>query len=346
VLYADYNQLGAHDALPPSLFSLPCLHALSLTHNALLLLPSAVRLATRLDSLYLSYNGLTVLPEHIGGMVSLRELTLTHNALTELPNAFVTLGKLESVLLSGNELVRLPRRLGDLSALRELHVDHNQLEALPTSTARLKSLKSLHVQHNAIDFLPGGLHHLAHLTSMRVEGNCFKRRRNSSARGSITAETLNLKPVDRQKSAVNLNKGRSVAGDAAFKKDLMLAQRMATSDSGESSASPSWRSAEPRASFAPSRSEADGKTPKRVCSAPSLSRMGSSSRLSGMLRLTPRSPSQYIPCSAHGSRRARPPSTFRARCTLGMPRLTPRSPSQFRARCTLTARALRVCVCV
>ena len=232
-LYASHNRIAA-EGLPESLFALPSLLALSLSHNRLEALPQSVRYATRLEALFVSHNALTELPRQIAGMVSLQELHADHNRLVELPAALVTLPRLHTVDVAHNGLRRLPARLGDLARLRTLHANHNELRALPASTVRLTRLCALHVQCNRIDFLPAGLSRMPHLTSLRIEGN------------AMASDSFSRKA--RRKLTLVANRRKTAAGGDATAKDLVLSKRLSSIKSaptgvhstGEHGEAPPW----------------------------------------------------------------------------------------------------------
>jgi Leucine-rich repeat (LRR) protein len=108
----------------------------------------------RLQSLNLSNNRLTALPESLGQVVQLPALDLANNQLTALPESLGRLARLESLDLYNNQLTALPESLGDLARLQSLDISRNQLTALPDSVGRLRQLHSLDLTGNSVSDLP------------------------------------------------------------------------------------------------------------------------------------------------------------------------------------------------
>ena len=87
----------------------------------------------RLDSLDLSTNQLTTLPESIGNLSSLKELYLYDNQLTTLPESIGNLSSLERLSLHHNQLTTLPESICNLPSDCYISVFNNQLRSsIPT----------------------------------------------------------------------------------------------------------------------------------------------------------------------------------------------------------------------
>ena len=82
-----------------------------------------------MQSLDLSGNQLTALPEWLGSSRSCSRWTSAANQLTALPESLGQLTQLQSLNLSGNQLTALPESLGQLTQLQTLNLSDNQLTA-------------------------------------------------------------------------------------------------------------------------------------------------------------------------------------------------------------------------
>ena len=129
-----------------------------------------------LQSLLLSHNQLTQLPENIfSNLNQLQELDLSHNQLTQLPaNIFSNLNQLEILLLSHNQLTQLPENIfSNLNQLQELDLSHNQLTQLPANIFNnLNQLEILLLSHNQLTQLPENIFsNLNQLRSLHLSHN-------------------------------------------------------------------------------------------------------------------------------------------------------------------------------
>ena len=113
---------------------------------------------TRLQSLRLNNNDLTILPDNVfDGLTSLKWLILKNNDLGELPdNVFDDLANLISLLLDDNDLGELPDNVFDgLANLISLSLDGNDLGELPDNVFDgLSNLISLSLDGNDLGELP------------------------------------------------------------------------------------------------------------------------------------------------------------------------------------------------
>jgi internalin A len=103
---------------------------------------------TQVETMDLSRNRLSTLPESFGNLVNLSTLLLQGNDLKHLPASVERLHKLKVLYLSGNSLTELPEWIGLLSQLESLDVGWNNLKALPDSLLNLKKLKTLFLHGN------------------------------------------------------------------------------------------------------------------------------------------------------------------------------------------------------
>jgi len=112
--------------------SLPRLHTLDASANALTVLPAAVSQLTSLRALAVRQNRLAGLPAELGGLPQLRSLDARQNILAGLPSALGGMQQLRSLLLDGNRfglgikaLGRVPVFDGqELPCMREARAHH------------------------------------------------------------------------------------------------------------------------------------------------------------------------------------------------------------------------------
>jgi internalin A len=163
------NGLGLTE-LPLSLAEAQ-LDTLDLSANVLTEVPNWIGDFVQLDSLYLYGNRLTTLPEEFGKLAKLRTLYLFSNQFGELPDCLRELKLLETLFVSTNHLIVVPDWLGELESLRTLNLTSNNLTKLPESIGRLKSLRMLNVARNQLTVLPESLTDLTSLTELYLQDN-------------------------------------------------------------------------------------------------------------------------------------------------------------------------------
>ena len=148
--------------LRPAWFNnLDRLTTLGLSRASLREAPRSVLRRLDLDSLALSGNFLTTLPQDLfAGQDRLRTLNLSDNMLRELPlGVFDGLSDLEFLDMSGNSLTTLPPGLfEDVGSLRELALQRNSLTTLPAGAFDgLGDLRLVSLYDNSLTTLPAGV---------------------------------------------------------------------------------------------------------------------------------------------------------------------------------------------
>jgi len=99
---------------------------------------------TVVDTLNLSNQGLTQLPNFVLTKIKLQELNISHNNLTgALPAEIRQLRNLRKLNISYNQMTGLPAEIGQLTDLSELNLSYNRLTGLPYELGNLKNLKTL-----------------------------------------------------------------------------------------------------------------------------------------------------------------------------------------------------------
>ncbi|CCH01785.1 Leucine-rich repeat-containing protein 40 [Fibrella aestuarina BUZ 2] len=187
-----FNQIGND-----SVFITPNKHLLALTlqGNKLTRIPTSVRNARNLESLWMGNNklaelnvkaikrlkhlydlnlynaGLTSLPKQIRKLKHVRVLDLYYNELTTLPKQIGNMRRLEQLAVAHNKLTSLPPQLARLRRLDTLYAHHNPLATLPTAFNRFKAIRLLDLSYNRLSAFPDQLVDLKTLESVDLSGN-------------------------------------------------------------------------------------------------------------------------------------------------------------------------------
>lgn len=149
---AENNQyLAKLKELPVHLNQLSQLKYLSLAGN-LLTNCQGIR-NTTLHTLDLSTNQLNNI-DGIGKLTHLESLNLSNNQLTALPQEILQLKRLKSLNVSKNPLLIVPDWLFEMDALEELNLEQTQLKTLPAAVQKLTRMQSLKLKKNPFESLP------------------------------------------------------------------------------------------------------------------------------------------------------------------------------------------------
>ncbi|XP_014235537.1 leucine-rich repeat and calponin homology domain-containing protein 1-like isoform X2 [Trichogramma pretiosum] len=155
--------------LPEEITEFVFLEKLYLNQNAIKCIPETVLSLQSLSYLDISRNQLLTLPKEICHL-PLQTLIVSYNRLSSLPedlNLITTLAELDA---GHNELRNLPYRIGDISTLKYLDLRKNYLVNLPIELMSLKLWK-LDISGNRISVLPNELRKMTSLVSFKVHDN-------------------------------------------------------------------------------------------------------------------------------------------------------------------------------
>jgi Leucine-rich repeat (LRR) protein len=177
-------------------------------------LPDTIGELVSLESLNVSNNQLTSVPEQISGLIKLRNLQLQNNLLAALPSGIGNLANLESLELKNNQLASLPPEIGELVNLLELPLQSNNLNGLPAEIGKLANLHYLWAEDNQLMSLPLQIGQLTNLRSLTLHANQLR---------ALPGEIGNLRKLTR----LTLNRNRltklpSEIGDLSNLQELEL----------------------------------------------------------------------------------------------------------------------------
>jgi leucine-rich repeat protein SHOC2 len=147
------------------------LESLTLEGNNLTLFTISVENFPSMRSLLLQKNELTVLPSELGKLTRLTSLSTNNNRLVVLPSQLGKLTLLKYLWANNNVLTVLPSELGALTSLDTLQVNNNVLTVLPSELGALTLLKYLWANNNVLTVLPSELGALTLLTTLNVYDN-------------------------------------------------------------------------------------------------------------------------------------------------------------------------------
>jgi Leucine-rich repeat (LRR) protein len=153
------------------------LKTLDMSENLLRAIPPALTLAAGLETLNLSCNMITKIPERLfGACVLIVTLDLHNNSIPSLPNNLFALRKIQYIDLSYNCISQpIPRLLENFVELRTLLLSHNKITELPESIGALTSLEVLELEENALVSFPDtGVAQLKSLQRVTTKMNDIK----------------------------------------------------------------------------------------------------------------------------------------------------------------------------
>ncbi len=156
---------------PAELFELVgSLETLDLSGNRLSSLPDDLGRFTKLRRLFLSDNLFEVLPAVLSTCPELNMIGLKANRIKAIPEGALP-EKLRWLILTDNQLEMLPASIGRLKLLQKLMLAGNRLTMLPTTMQQCRSLELLRISANRIEVLPEWLLHLPRLSWLAFAGN-------------------------------------------------------------------------------------------------------------------------------------------------------------------------------
>ncbi|ESQ84867.1 hypothetical protein AEAC466_07365 [Asticcacaulis sp. AC466] len=160
-------------AFPEAIFALAdTLESLDLSGNALSALPDDLHRLHRLRVLFCSNNRFTEFPAVLGQCANLSMIGFKANRIRRVPPGALP-PKLRWLILTDNEIDALPDDIGNCQDLQKLMLAGNRLSALPDGLARCTRLELLRIAANRLTQLPTWLTELPRLSWLAFAGNPF-----------------------------------------------------------------------------------------------------------------------------------------------------------------------------
>jgi hypothetical protein len=174
--HLDLRHCGLTE-FPREIFDLAgTLQTLDLSANGLSSLPDDLPRLEALRVLFCSNNPFDALPAVLGRCRALDIVGFKANVIEHVPAQAIP-ASLRWLILSDNRIAAMPESLGDCSRLRKLALAGNRLTSLPRGIARCEQLELLRLSANRFetwaDALPDGLLALPRLTWLAFAGNPF-----------------------------------------------------------------------------------------------------------------------------------------------------------------------------
>ena len=148
------------------------LESLDLTGNSLSSLPDDFSRLTKLRIIFCSNNDFTELPEVLGLCPELSMVGFKANRISKVSAKAIPI-KLRWLILTDNDLDELPEEIGHCAQLQKLMLAGNRLQSLPDSLAQCRRLELLRVAANQLKEFPSWLLSLPRLTWLAYSGNPF-----------------------------------------------------------------------------------------------------------------------------------------------------------------------------
>ena len=178
------------ESFPHELFGLAdTLQTLDLSGNRLSSLPDDLGRFTQLRILFCSSNDFTSLPDVLGQCPRLEMIGFRANRIGDLPAGSLP-RNLRWLILTGNCLESLPDQLGQCDALQKLMLAGNRLSALPASMQACGRLELLRLSANRFEALPAWLLRLPRLSWLGFSGNPCSDARERCAQASVHAPVV------------------------------------------------------------------------------------------------------------------------------------------------------------
>ncbi|MBN3787034.1 leucine-rich repeat-containing protein kinase family protein [Burkholderia sp. Ac-20353] len=158
---------------PREIFDLAdTLETLDLSGNSLSTLPDDLPRLRRLRILFASNNPFTELPDVLGECPQLSMIGFKANRIRKVSGKSLP-RELRWLILTDNEIESLPAEIGDCARLQKLMLAGNRLRALPEEMAACSRLELVRLSANRLSELPAWLLRMPRLAWLAYAGNPF-----------------------------------------------------------------------------------------------------------------------------------------------------------------------------
>jgi len=138
-------------------------------------LPNDIVRWSGLDTLDISSNKFSKLPDALGELTRLTHLNCEYNGIRQLPQTFSNLHALKILVLSDNPALNWMPEYDNFPGLVRLHIRNLQLPAITPSIGTLQQLQEFEMRDNShLKSIPQEIGQLVNLTRLDLFGNKFK----------------------------------------------------------------------------------------------------------------------------------------------------------------------------
>ncbi len=156
---------------PQELFELAdALESLDLSGNCLSFLPDDFSRFKKLRILFLSDNRFQCFPAVLSQCPELSMVGFKANRIVEVPEGALP-AKIRWLILTDNQIKKLPQSIGNRLQLQKLMLARNCLTSLPDEMARCINIELLRISANQLEILPAWLVKLPRLSWLAFAGN-------------------------------------------------------------------------------------------------------------------------------------------------------------------------------
>jgi len=188
------------------------LESLDLTNNSISKIPDKINKLSSLVSLDLSENQFNYFPSVLSNLPNLKELYLHQNKLVDLPDFKEFPFSLEKLDLRSNLLTKITPSIVEIQTLKFLNLENNRLRQIPQFLGDLTSLEVLKLSFNKIKSITNNILRLDHLQTFEVD---------SSNLDNNSKEILNK---------IKLKAAKNEASELILKMNSLLNEDLLTND--------------------------------------------------------------------------------------------------------------------
>jgi hypothetical protein len=183
---------------PPEIFQLAdTLETLNLSGNQLSALPDDLPRLHKLRVIFCSDNLFTDVPEVLGRCANLSMIGFKANQINRFPAAAIP-PQLRWLILTDNQLAEVPLELGRCTQLQKLMLAGNQLQSLPGELAACTNLELLRIAANQFPALPAWLTTLPRLAWLACAGNPFSDAQEAAVLDELDIPCINWHELELQ----------------------------------------------------------------------------------------------------------------------------------------------------
>lgn len=119
---------------------------LDLSRQELVNIPLNLLNNSRLQTIKLSHNKITQLPDKICDLIFLKRLLVDNNLLRSLPQNIGKLTKLKVLDFHDNKIEEIPKEIGDCVSLKKVLAKNNNFTSIPASLGKLENLQIFDIE--------------------------------------------------------------------------------------------------------------------------------------------------------------------------------------------------------
>lgn len=160
--------------IPKSIKNLNDIESIDLSFNIITWIPNELCVLKNLTKLNMRNNCITEIPPMIKNLENLKELNISRNEIEKIPDELFLMKSLQKLDMSLNVINRIPESIKNANNLEIIDLGYNTISVIPDEVFMLENLREIKLNDNQIENFPNKIRQLKNIECINLKNNCIE----------------------------------------------------------------------------------------------------------------------------------------------------------------------------